>query len=347
MVAAPSVGGASFSEAPSELALSKRYEALIRVSQAIGAHRDPKDLFRAMAPELQRVVQFDGIVVSRYDEASNEILWKACDVSDQQGVVSRPEFPGEESITKWVYERQETLVISSLDQETRFPRMISFLKEKGYQSVCFLPLATAHRRIGSIGVASSRAGAYCKEEVRFLSLVADQVALAIDDALNFQASQIAQTALQHKNERLKLLLEINNQVVTQLYVNELFRSASASIRKYFANDFTGFWLIDKQSNKLELVVLDFPGGKGFLADIPVAALTDQDLERMRTRRPEIRSQQEIEKLPPAVLERLKAESIATLAVAPLGTSNGPFGFISMGSKRPDKERDGNVRKEIK
>src|ERR1700732_1698815 len=52
--------------------------------------------------------------------------------------------------------------------------------------------------------------------------------------------------------------------------------------------------------------------------------------------PEIWSQQDIEKLPPAVLERLKAESILALADAPLGTSNGPFGFISMGSKRPNK-----------
>jgi len=100
-----------------------------------------------------------------------------------------------------------------------------------------------------------------------------------------------------------------------LDVNELFRSASASIRKYFANDFTGFWLIDKQSNKLECVVLDFPGGKGFLADI-AAEVTDHDLERMRTRTPAIRSQQDIDKLPPAVLERLKAESIVALADAP-------------------------------
>ena len=54
---------------------------------------------------------------------------------------------------------------------------------------------------------------------------------------------------------------------------------------------------------------------------------------MRTRTPEIWSQQEIEKLRPAVLEHLKAESIVALAVAPLGTSNGPLGIISMGSKR--------------
>ena len=58
--------------ASSEYLLSDRYEALIRVSQAIGAHRDPQDLFRAMATELRRVIQFDGIVVAQYDEASGD-----------------------------------------------------------------------------------------------------------------------------------------------------------------------------------------------------------------------------------------------------------------------------------
>src|SRR5437868_15211605 len=107
MVASTSIRMTSLSEAPSEYSLSERFEALIRVSQAIGAHRDPEDLFRAMAKELHRVVQFDGIVVAQYDEASNQILWNACDVCGKDGSVSPPDIPADETIAKWVYERQE------------------------------------------------------------------------------------------------------------------------------------------------------------------------------------------------------------------------------------------------
>src|SRR6202790_5271418 len=150
MVATPSFRTTSPSGPTQEYLLSERYEALIRVSQAIGAHRDPKDLFRAMATELHRVVQFDGIAVAQYDEASNEILWSACEVCRQQGPIAPPDIPADETITKWVYERQEALVISSLDRETRFPGMMAFFKEEGFQSICALPLTTIHRRIGSI-----------------------------------------------------------------------------------------------------------------------------------------------------------------------------------------------------
>src|SRR4051794_31148189 len=230
MVATPSFPMTSLSAAPSEYLLSERYEALIRVSQAIGVHRDPKDLFCAMATELHRVIQFDGIVVAQYDETSNEILWNACEMCSEQGPISPPPIPADETITKWVYNRQEPLVIPSLDRETRFPPMIAFLKERGMQSICALPLTTVHRRIGSIAMGSKRADAYCADEVRFLSLVADQVALAIDDALHFQASQIAQTALQHKNDRLKLLLELNNTIASNLELRDLLRAISASLR---------------------------------------------------------------------------------------------------------------------
>jgi formate hydrogenlyase transcriptional activator len=193
-----------------EYLLSERYEALIRVSQAIGAHRDPRDLFRAMTTELHRVVQFDGIVVAQYDEASNEILWSACEVCSQQGPISHPDIPVDETIAKWVFLRQEPLLIPRLDQETRFPRMVAFLEEKGFQSVCALPLTTVHRRIGSIAVASKRSDAYCEEEVRFLSLVADQVAIAVENALAYR--EIAELKDRLAQEKVYLEDEIRSEL---------------------------------------------------------------------------------------------------------------------------------------
>ena len=60
------------------------------------------------------------------------------------------------------------------------------MREAGLQSVCAFPLTTAHRRLGSLVIASVRRNAYSREEVRFCSLVANQIALAMDDAINFR-----------------------------------------------------------------------------------------------------------------------------------------------------------------
>ena len=73
----------------------------------------------------------------------------------------------------------------------RDPRIMARLKRYGIQSSCALPLTTVHRRLGGLGLGSTQPDAYPEEEIRFLTLVADQVALAIDDALNFEAAQLA------------------------------------------------------------------------------------------------------------------------------------------------------------
>ncbi len=322
----------SLSEAPSEHLLSERYEALIRVSQAIGAHRDLKDLFSAMATELHRVVQFDGIVVAQYGEASNEILWTACEVCSQQGTVSPPDIPADETITKWVYQRQEPLVIPSLDREKRFPRTIAFLKEKGFQSVCALPLTTVHRRIGSIAIASKHADAYCEEEVRFLSLVADQAALAIDDALNFEASQIAQTALQRKNDRLKLLLEVNNTIVSNLELRDLLRAISASIRSVMQCDGVGVALPDLESKNLQVYALDFPNSKGLVRE-EIVIPTDEDspgVRAFRTGQPVSVLCCESDRVDPLA----EAEGVQSLCHIPLISRNRTLGLLSLARLAP-------------
>ena len=67
--------------------------------------------------------------------------------------------------------------------------------------------------------------------------MANQIALAIDDALNFEALKHAHAELgqktdelQRERDRLKLLLEVNNKVILNLNLRDLLRSISASIR---------------------------------------------------------------------------------------------------------------------
>jgi formate hydrogenlyase transcriptional activator len=325
-------------ETESRSAADGRYRTLLEVSGAIAAQPNLKAVLQSLRRLLSKVVPFDSIGLLLLSDNGSSVQLIALDRGPEAYEVEiGTEVPHAGTAVGRAIDEQKPIYVP--DQQTeisRIPQLATKVRLGTPHSAYIFPVSTSGKKLGALAFGIAQGDEFSPDDVELMTSVSSHVAVALESAIATDAAERYQRQLAQERDRLQLLLEINNQVVTQLDVNELFRSASASIRKYFANDFTGFWLIDKQSNKLELVVLDFPGGKGFLADIPVAELTDQDLERMRTRRPEIRSQQEIEKLPPAVLERLKAESIATLAVAPLGTSNGPFGFISMGSKRPNK-----------
>ena len=233
------------------------YEALIRVSQTIAVHRDPETLFRALTKELRNVIKFDSIAELQYDETGRVVHWHLAEKCKQMVDEHCPKISEEESIHRWVYEHQEPVVIPDVERETRFSRMVRVVSQCGIRSACALPLTTVHRRLGVLFLGSQEPDAYSEADIPFLSLVANQIALASDDALNFQASQRAQ-------ERLTFLLNLTNSVVSNLDLRELVRAVAPSVRSVMHCDAVGVHLPDSQSNQLKLYALDFPESKGFL-----------------------------------------------------------------------------------
>jgi formate hydrogenlyase transcriptional activator len=250
-----------------------RYEALLRVLLMLTAQRDPQALLRVLANELHQVVVFDSICIMLYDAATHTIRCHILEVVNRSDVVPPADLPLEETLTWWVYQHQQPLVIPDVSSEARFPRMMTLLQAYGIQSICELPLTTVHRRLGSLGFGSAHPAAYSREEVSFLSLVVNQVALAIDDTLNFAAAQRAQAELQRNNERLQLLLEINNSVVANLELRDVLRTVAATLRRVMQCDAAGVALPDEESKQLRVHALDFPDSKGFIHEetlIPIA-----------------------------------------------------------------------------
>ena len=77
-------------------ALATRYETLVRVSQAIGANRDPKELFGVLVDELHRVVHFDSIGVSLRDQDSDHFQTHFMDMESRSGGSGRDRGLGED-----------------------------------------------------------------------------------------------------------------------------------------------------------------------------------------------------------------------------------------------------------
>lgn len=320
-----------------ENAADRKYRTLLEVSSVIAAQPNLNSVLQSLRQLLFAVVVFDSVNLLLVDDSGQSVRLVAFDRG--------PENPHEMEIGTQV-KIAGTVVGRAIDEQvpifvpdfqtelSQIPELGSRVSASALGSGYIFPLSTPRRKLGVLVFGSTKAGEASRDVVELMTSVSSHVAVALENATVIDAAAQYQRQLAEERDRLRLLLEITNQVVTQLDVNELFRSASASLRTYFGNDFTGFWLFGKQINQLECAVLDFPGGKGFLADVPVSRLTEEDLERLRTRKPELWSLREIETLSQPVSDPLKAESIEALAIAPLFTSNGPLGIIAMGSRRP-------------
>ena len=322
-------------EIESRSAADGRYRTLLEVCGAIAKQPNWKAALQSLRRLLSSVVAFDSVGLLLLSDNGNSVRLTAFDRdpgADEFEIGTQVPHAGT-AVGRAIDEQKPIYVPDVKTELSMIPQLAAKARLGSPHSSYIFPISISAKKLGALTFGIAQGGQFSPDDMELMTSVSSHVGVALGSTVASDAAELYQRQLARERDRLRLLLEINNQVVTQLDINELFRSASGSIRKYFANDFAGFWLIDKQSNQLECAVLDFPGGKGFLADIPAREVTDQELEKMRTRTPEIWSQQEIEKLRPAVLEHLKAESIVALAVAPLGTSNGPLGIISMGSKR--------------
>ena len=212
-------------------AATERYQALFRVSQTLISIRSSEELFRLLARELRAVVNFYVMGVGIYDENAHQIHLTSY---GEPGVpLQVPQFTPEETFTWWVYHHQQPLIIPSLDSETRFLAVAEMLKNRGVRSVCVLPLTTVHRRLGGLAFGSIDADAYNAEEVNFLSFVANQVALAVDDALNFDALQHAEEALRASEQSFRLIVDSIPGLVNTTTAEGEFEFVSQQCLDYF------------------------------------------------------------------------------------------------------------------
>jgi len=237
-----------------EKALAERYEALLRVSQNLISIRSSEELFRLLARELRAVVNFYVMGVGIYDEKAHEV--RLTSYGESGDSLQVPKLAPAETFTWWVYQHQQPLIIPSLDAETRFRAVVEMLKNRGVRSVCALPLTTVHRRLGGLAVGSIEADAHSSEEVSFLSLVANQVALAVDSALNFDASQHAKEALGvAMSERTRLSAvraEIGMALARQDTLRGMLHTCAEAMVRHLDAAFARIWTLNGDGQELEL-----------------------------------------------------------------------------------------------
>jgi formate hydrogenlyase transcriptional activator len=251
--------------------LHGRYEALLGISEAIASHRELEMLFAELARRLHSVVQFDFANLILYDPARNVMKSHVLETPDPSYSCPAGECPME-TPGGWVHQTQQPWVVSHLAADTRFPDLSRWLCDRGVESLCVVPATTALRNLGALAFGSRTQAAYSEVDVIFLQQVARLVAVAVDNALHFEQAQSVREQLKAERDRLSLLLEVNNTVVSVLDLHELLNAVSASLRRLVPHEYASLSLYDAETQRLQIHALDFPVSKGLLQEglsIPV------------------------------------------------------------------------------
>jgi len=319
---------------------AQRYEALYRISEALSACREPEELSRVLADQLREYVSFDHLDVIVFKENSNQVEWRVT----PRFQLACTDLPIEKTLSWHVYQTQEALHIEDWSADPSFPDLKQLLENKGIKvgSVICLPLTTAHRQLGALGISIQAPNAYRQEDSCFLRLVARGVALAIDDALNLKKSSTAQLELEHQNDRLKLLLDLANRVNSNLDLSEVLRTISASVRQVMRCDAAGISLPDSASGKFRLYALDFPDSEGFAHEKSVMEPGAANARAMATLKPVVLNHIEAGDLGPEEFAIVAGERLKSICYIPLVNRGRALGILGLARREENAFSEDDV-----
>jgi len=304
---------------------TQRYQAVLRISEALFACQTCEELARILADQLGKVLSFDDLEVIVFKENSKEIEWQVC----AKGRLGAPEAPVEELPAWHVYDSQDTLLINDWKADERFPRLKELVAKTDIDigSVVRVLLMIPHQRLGTLGIASRPGTTYSADDIGFLRLIARVVALAIEDRLNLTKEQEARAELQRQNDRLQLLLNVTNRITSNLGLRELLRAVSANIREVMHGDVVAISLPDAAPGQFRVFAMDFPHGKGFAREELLVMQPAKDL--LDSMKPVVVDWRESEGFPSEAYAIAAAEGVKLSCIIPLVNHGRVLGRLSI------------------
>jgi formate hydrogenlyase transcriptional activator len=319
---------------PSASSAPDSYQVLLEVAEAIASHRDLGDLFHDLAGRLHRVVRFEYLNLILHDPARKVMRLHILETSRPTQIQPGVEIPIEWSAVGQVFETQQAMVVPDIEQETRFPQMREIMLQEGIASLCILPLTTAQHPLGTLGFGVGKGHQYSDGDIQFMQQVARQVAVAVDNALNYENAQQYQKQLADERDRLRVLLEVNNAVISNLDGKRVFAAIADSLRRVLHHDYTSLALHDAKRNILRLRALVFPQGHGYIhedMEIPVEGTPAGIC--FSQRKPLLIRAADFASYSGEAIRLLQSEGVRSICCVPLITREHVLGALNIASLR--------------
>jgi formate hydrogenlyase transcriptional activator len=184
-------------------ATGDRYQTLLAVSEAIIAHRDLRSLFHDLADRLHQVAHYDFLALVLHEDATDTMRLHILETADPVASRTAVVLAVNEDPAGFVWQSQRPLITSNVEELGQWPQLLERVRPFGVQSYCWLPLTTARRRFGALVFTSKLPSSYDAADLPFLQLVANQVAVAVENAFAFEEIE----ALSEKLQQEKVYLE--------------------------------------------------------------------------------------------------------------------------------------------
>ncbi|HVF68037.1 MAG TPA: sigma 54-interacting transcriptional regulator [Pyrinomonadaceae bacterium] len=310
---------------------SERAQIILEVTRAVVSNLNLRDLLRAVSECLQRFFSNEIASLVLYEEESQRLRVLALHPTPPGDAIREGALLPLDGTPPGLAIRTRAAVLRErVDFEEFCAPEIRLAYESGLRSGCSVPLISHERVLGTINLGSMREAAFTEADVELLRQIADPVAIAVENTLNFESAT-------KERERVRTLLEVNNAIATNLNISDLLRATSGCLHAYFKHDFSALALYDDKTDSLHVHAFDRARPDTDIYEgepVPVeGTLTGL---AFTTRRAVYRSPINVEETHAAMARRFfEQQGLQTFCCVPLISHGHVVGVLTLGSRQPD------------
>ena len=190
-----------------------RLQLLLEVTSAVVSHLNLDDVFAAVSACLRRVIPHDGSSLLLFEPDTGQyriyVLKFAGNGSFVEEGRTDPHNIKSPAAVAITTRRPALFGVEELERMAPESKAASRILAEGIKSFCAVPLLSHDRVLGALNVGSARPDAFSESDVELLRQVAQQVAIAVENAVAYR--EIAELKEKLNTEKLYLEAEIRTE----------------------------------------------------------------------------------------------------------------------------------------
>jgi sigma-B regulation protein RsbU (phosphoserine phosphatase) len=253
---------------------SELLDFLLEVSAGVSETLDLDQLLASVAQIIKKVIDCELFAILLFNERSQELYIRYA-VGHRPEIVNNLRLTLKDGITGAAALSRQPILVGDVRNDPRYLASIDAVRTE-----MAVPMVARHKLVGVIDVQSTRLNAYTEYDRALLRLIANRVAISIDNARLYRRVEL-------NNRTLRTLSTISSEISSILGIDELLAKISTTVRNLIPFDAFSILLIDHAQMALrhrfsmrfdQLVDIDnVPLGKGIVG----AAAESREVVRVR------------------------------------------------------------------
>ncbi len=209
---------------------AERLALIGRVSKQITAVQPLRDLFQQIVKLVQETFGYYAVNIFTIDSKTNRLQLRASSSTSFSNVV----LEWGQGLVGWAAKHRETVHVRDVTQDERYFKSAALAATL---SEVAIPLIVEKQVLGVLDIQSNLFDAYGPDDLKTISALADQLAIAIQESINYDEER-------KQSERLNALVEAARAVVSILDTPQLLEEVVDLIDDYFGFDRVHLFLHD-------------------------------------------------------------------------------------------------------